>query len=1061
MPAISAANLAALRDQFQWSKFYLGVLKPATVHTSQINYPSIPRGTLAIPFDGGAYGTGFGAGSVTHGMTLWVGSTAGAHDICKLRIRTPYNRTCTAGSAFSTADGGVTGIITVCEHNYLLKNNYYLTIKEEFRLWPRHTIALQDVEEILYYMDYDIQYCSQNTDANRSPIARLGPPGVAIRDASGNADISFWSDSGAAPGGDAPTTYAWVWRGGTCISGPGAAAAGTATNPNVVRWTVPGFYLAKLTVTTAAGKSSTGYRPVFIYDSIDTNHKPYEAFEIESLNGDFDTGGWRMSVRVKQECAEADFPEESMIILWAEDWYKGSKVSLGGNYTHRENLIFVGFITKETVRKDPFTDDVLFEAHTIDGEMKNTEMLAISMDDSPSATANWFQIQDMTMDKAAYKILRWHSTLLDITDVYFSGDTKRARWIDIAQKSLYEQIDKDCYDSAILGKCLSDRMSIVRCELNPQFIDVGTTRNAIATIMDIQAQDWRNEISWPTPQNPICSLVDMGALGYAGNLADTFMIFSLAHGDTMMERGRSVNIDNLVGESQNQLNRVAGNYLANQNNPYPSVHVPIGLNYRVFDIAPQEWVTMSLSPTDTFRGIEWTSERFIPRGVTFNLENDIGALNVDLDLEMESSGTAGVAGWYPIEPPEEPYTPPDTPVEPPWSPTVDDWAGIWVLGIEGGAADHPGIIRTENLGGAVVSSPTWATWTTGMDTATYPYCRWIDRDPFHPNTRIYALMSNAVATANTDYGFVLYRRVYSGGAWGAWTAILNKAIVESTLGFSVDYAYLGRFAININADGAIYLGVLYWQGGVALHTLKCFKSANYGTTWTAAGTIDTELAVYPTTAPFPIAMRAGMLKGTSGYSAGQVLWESHRANNASQRPQVFTSVDQGTTWVERTDGTWDCGTWIMPDPNDQSICFAQSNNSHLQAGTLYKFTGHGSAYAQLAAFGASVSRSAVCKVGTAATMVSPATTVIKVSYNGGTTVSNITVTGNIAGCGIPLNWNWNKQMALHAAVNGLAVTKAIQISPDGGTTWYDKTGNIAASWPNCYGSINVGFSLSN
>ena len=88
MPTIDTEDLAALRDQFQWSKFYLGVLVPETVHTSQINYPTIPRGEASIPFDGGAYAAGFTVANITAGMTLWVGTTAGSHDICKLRIRT-------------------------------------------------------------------------------------------------------------------------------------------------------------------------------------------------------------------------------------------------------------------------------------------------------------------------------------------------------------------------------------------------------------------------------------------------------------------------------------------------------------------------------------------------------------------------------------------------------------------------------------------------------------------------------------------------------------------------------------------------------------------------------------------------------------------------------------------------------------------------------------------------------------------------------------------------------------------------------------------------------------
>lgn len=1059
MPTINTEDLAALRDQSQWSRFYLGVLVPETVHTSQINYVNIPRGTVAIPFDGGAYAAGFAAGDVVAGMTLWVGTTANSHDICKLRIRTPYNRTCTAGNAFSSGDGGVTGTITVCEHNYLLQDNYHLTVKEEFRLWPRHAIAVQGGLNVLRYNDYDIQYCGQNRDVNRDPIVRMGPPGVAIRDAAGNATVNFWSDSGAAPGGSVPSSYAWAWRGGTPAS---AATAGTAGSPHEVVWTVPGFYLATLTL----NGDISGYRPVFIYDPAGSN-RPYESFEIESVSGDFSTGGWRMAVRMKEECAEADFPEESMIILWADDWYKGSQVSMGGNYRHREQIIFVGYITRGTIRKDPFTNDVLFEAHTMDGEMKGCEQFPLSVEDHPTANNDWLQIQDMTVDKVAYFIAKWQSTLLDITDVHFSGDDKLVRWFDIAQKSLYEQLDRDCYNSAILGRCLSDRTSLVRCEINPQFLDVGADRNAIDVIMGIQEQDWRDQIEIPSPQPPRTALVDLSAGSYAGNLADVALIFSLAHGDVPMERGRSIQLDNLIGEDQNQCNRVAGNYLANQNNPYPNIRVPIGLNYRVFDIVPQEWVTMSLAASDTYRGITWTDERLIPRTINFNLENTIGALNVDLNLEMESSGTAGVAGYYPTEPPEDDYTPPPPPEPPPFTPVVDDMMGIWVVGCHGShLGTTPCILRTEEMGGYTDSSPTWSEWNTGMYgyAEGYRYCRALGRDPWHPKERIYALVSDKSIVLDVDAhdeGKALCRREYSGGAWGNWTTILDWATIQATVGYSItagtDNIGISRMSSNINHNGHLYVLVAcsVLDASPSWHNLHFFKSTNYGDNWTDMGAVFGGIYIRC----IPIAVRAGMLQGTSGFGAGQVIYGSYRVRNIWHYPQIIVSRDQGTTWLYVGGGTNvdEKGVRIMVDPNDQSILYAIEGHDYDVDGDIWRYTGDGAAGGELAAWG-TCTRAVVTKSGEATVQMAAGGTELKYSVNGGATVNNISVDGNIAGGGLWVNWNTQRLRAIHSYANGLNGTRYFQVSSDGGITWHNKHGNMAG---NFRGLVNTGLSLDN
>jgi len=1055
MPQVSDTDLAALRDQKgQFSKFYLGVLVPHTVHSSQINNATIARGARTIAFDGGSYGTGYGAGypntiGIVAGMTLWVGTSADSHDICKLRIR-----------SFTSGDGGITGNFTVCEHAFEVEDDHYLTVKEEFKLWPKHATAVPSGILVTCYKDYDIAYSGQNRNSQREPIVRMGPPGAAIRDATtGQATVNFWSDSGAAPGGNAPSSYAWRWRKETG-NWDTAATAGTAAVPHSETWNGPGNFLARLTL----DGTTHGYRPVFIFDPTGTA-SAYEDFEVQNLDGDFEAGGWRMGVRVKEDCAEADFPEESMVILFAEDWYKGSKVSIGGNYAHRENVIFTGFITKESVRKDPFTNDVLFEAHTIDGEMRNCEKFPHSYEDHPNANNNWLQIQDMTMDKVAYHIMRWESTLLDITDVHFSGDTKGVRWSDIAQKGLYEQLDDDCY-GPILGRMLSDRTSLIRCELNPQFFDTNAERNALATIMNIETQDWRDQIELPSPHTPVCSLVDLSAGSYAGSLADVELIFSLAHGDVPIERGKTRMLDNLIGESQIQCNRVAGNYLANQNNPYPRVSVPTINNYRVFDIAPQEWVMVPIAAGDTYRGVEWTTDRFLPRIVRFNINNAQGALNVDLELEKETTGTAGIAGYYPTEPPDDDYIPPPTPTPPPIPPQPpgeDSWEGIWIVGAWGhGAGSQPGILRTEDLGGATAAAPTWSGWNTGIDMGTYKYCRGLGRDPWNPKNRLYCLMSSVAPTGgggSFEAGHVIYRREYSGGAWGNWTVVLNEAIIEATIGYAITAGtgWISRFSGNINAQGHLYCIVSVGRAGAPWGFPQYFfKSTDYGDTWTATVQFFT---THSGTQIVPICVRAGMLQGTSGYGAGQVLYASWRNNSAFHYPGFSRSLDQGTTWTFCDGGTNanTKGRYMMVDPNDQSILYVVEGPDLDVAGQAWKYTNHGSAGAQVATWG-NLTRAVVRKSGTPNTQVAAAQTVIKTSYDDGATVNSIAVDGNIAGAGLILNWDWNLLMAGHSFINGINGTRYFQLSPDGGTTWFNKHGNMAGDF---YGIINVGFSLDN
>jgi len=321
-------------------------------------------------------------------------------------------------------------------------------------------------------------------------------------------------------------------------------------------------------------------------------------------------------------------------------------------------------------------------------------------------------------------------------------------------------------------------------------------------------------------------------------------------------------------------------------------------------------------------------------------------------------------------------------------------------------------------------------------------------------------MSNASPGTNNESGKVLYRREYSGGAWGSWAVVLNDAIIRAAPGIQsaliANTSQISHHSGNINAEGHIYAMVTATQASDSTNPMYFFKSINYGATWTA-----THTALYPQSGEqrIPMCLAVGMLLGTSGYGAGQVIYCGYRNRSIGQYPTICYTNDQGATFVDIAGGTNmnPQGTRIQVDPNDQSIFYTIFAQIQDQAGALWKHTNYSGSEAAMPAFG-NVTRPGLCKVGLASTMHAAATTVLKVSTNSGTTVTNISVTGNIAGGGVPLNWNWNHLMSIHSMVNGTAVTRAIQLSPDGGVTWYNKHGNINA---NCNGLVNVGFSLDN
>ena len=132
--AITPTELAYLRRDNQWSELFLHVDAPATVYTARLNgAPASTNKVVEITYDGGS-GT---LGNVLPGMTLAVGSAAGASEKGLCRIR---------------AVPGAAKFYLGETSEIAWADNDYLTVLDEFGLWPRHVgqVGLDT------YVDYNI-----------------------------------------------------------------------------------------------------------------------------------------------------------------------------------------------------------------------------------------------------------------------------------------------------------------------------------------------------------------------------------------------------------------------------------------------------------------------------------------------------------------------------------------------------------------------------------------------------------------------------------------------------------------------------------------------------------------------------------------------------------------------------------------------------------------------------------------------------------------------------------------------------------------------------------------
>jgi len=214
---------------------------------------------MDIVFDNGAAGDGYTQtlfDALDEGTTLWVGSYGGGRDVGVLRVR----------SITRDAWPPVTGIIHVAENDGILwADDLYLTVKDEHRIWPKFPRVVVDESTdpatITWYKDYDIVHSWQTHQ--EPPVVIMGPPACAFIDPfTGLVTVNFWASDSYSPRGTALAgAILWIFAHGIPAT---ANTLGTEAVPHVVTWNTPGVYTVKLSITDANGRTSHGYRNVFI-----------------------------------------------------------------------------------------------------------------------------------------------------------------------------------------------------------------------------------------------------------------------------------------------------------------------------------------------------------------------------------------------------------------------------------------------------------------------------------------------------------------------------------------------------------------------------------------------------------------------------------------------------------------------------------------------------------------------------------------------------------------------------------------------------------------------------
>lgn len=666
-------------------------------------------------------------------MTLRLGTNRGQDNLGRMRIRAAP----TSGSMLHVGEFG-SGITRF--------NGAIATIVEQY--FPVSIHPSYSTSASAWLVDLD-PYTAQTL--NFGPLALLGPPAVVWLDGGTGAACYVGDRSLTFTGGVSITSQSWAFSNGQTVS----SALGSSLTPVIITYTnasSSGRYHT-LTVTDSNGASHIGQRLTFAFNA--SNAQPARIF-IEEIAGGFNSGGYDGRIQVLTNGASDNFPEGAEIVIFERASYNGIASSLGGNFFGRNNIVFRGWILDDSTRIEPFSGNISFRVGTIDRVLSRTDSYAHNLKGGSAASA-WDMASGLTIDKTALALVKYRSTVGNITDFNFARDTASAAEIafrTIPTGNLWGQLSYN-YEG-VLGLLASDMQSSIYATMDAQ---VTGASGSLPVITDIAAEDRRDQIVIEHPHFDENSQQILMAI-QAGTNAETDVpdvhIGAQSpswpsHFGVRQEVSR-----NLVVPDNDTAIVWAGNLRAKNNNPYKRVAIPFSGNLRL-DPVPQSRITMSLSPTATnnVRGLNWQNQNLIPTELRVSQDPRTMFAMVDIVAETTVDGHGGSSVDFPPIITPLP-TPTPTPTPPP-----------------GGGGGSGGLVYfvTESFIGRTrnwnATSPSW-TNVTGSITGTLTD---FVLDPYDPQNKAWCTTTKRI-----------YRTTNLDAISPTWTIIQSQTQIETGIG---------------------------------------------------------------------------------------------------------------------------------------------------------------------------------------------------------------------------------------------------------------------------------------
>ena len=757
---LSDSDLEIIRTHPQSSRLNLFIYEPTEVMRAYISNPSATKGDINIRVDGIVTGTT--VYNIEDGMSMLVGTESGLDNVGRIRIR-------------SASFTGTSGTFVVSENsNIQWVDGQYITALNYWEIWPVFPRIIQkpnDPTDVIFYKDYDIPYTTQNSDLGTFIV--MGSHRARTLDG-GQASI-YWSSTGTYNLKGESLSFLWAFEGGT-------PTGSVLPEPGLVNYYDDGNYITKLQVTSASGTVDTSYRYVAIRDKIGQgSNPPFLKWEMKNLSGSRGEGGYSADFVIHENI---EINDNAVVMLSADDWYGNNHVSLGGNTKNEPYMFFVGYIDKDSIKHNYRESRVEFTAVSVTEIMKQSLGFSISVE-SKASPSTWYELLDMDCRRALYHYLRWHSTVLKVTDFEFIGSDYKIQFFDADRTSMFDAID-ELMRGTLVGNVCSDRQGRIYAEVEP--MAYSNPSGTFTPVMGITRRDWIDEPEIEEVISDSVSYMEYGGIQYLGATLNTFVpLLACAPGTTPSFRGSIDKQQGLALNGQDHLNSLVGNIYANRNSQFPNISMDMSADLRNLDIAPFESVNMNISPSDTVREVT-IDGLYIPEGITWKYNHQDGVLLPSIDFKSLVNGDEGdtITIVVPTDgvgsPSFDPISITPIAIPPLITGSLSSEPSTVVL-----VSDNFGVLYTTNFSD---TAPVWTAMNEGLSTGTFQNIAKLVKTG---NNKLFIMCDG---DGNNGYNSIYY----SNGVGQSW----NLLLVSDT-----SDRYVGKFsAICANPTATEEIAVL-------------------------------------------------------------------------------------------------------------------------------------------------------------------------------------------------------------------------------------------------------------